>query len=202
MTRDRDATRERLLEATYQLISEKGYLGATTREIAASAGVSELTLFRKFGKKERLFEEMLKSYTFLPRLQHLLTDIHDLPLGEGLTAIGVRLLETLRERKPMFRILLSEMAHYPEKVRSVYLQMVEEIGETLESYLEERRARGEVAPGDLADATRFFLRALVMTFQYESIILKKNMSDESIRGNVEKLVAIFLDGISEEQGNE
>ena len=54
-------TRKKLLEATYQLISEKGYLGATTREIAARAGVSELTLFRKFGKKELLFEEMLKA---------------------------------------------------------------------------------------------------------------------------------------------
>jgi AcrR family transcriptional regulator len=194
----KDETREKLLEATYQLISEKGYMGATTKEIAASAGVSELTLFRKFGKKELLFEEMLKSYTFLPRLQDLLTDIHELPLGEGLTAIGVRLLGTLRERRPMFQILLSEMAHYPEKVRTVYQQMIVEIGTTLESYLRERQARGEVAPGDLGDTTRFFLRALVMTFQYESIILKKEMSNESIRDNVEKLVEIFLNGIAEE----
>ncbi|MGD8353177.1 MAG: helix-turn-helix domain-containing protein, partial [Pseudomonadota bacterium] len=60
---DCDETRNKLLEATLELISEKGYLGATTREIAALAGVSELTLFRKFGKKEHLFEEMLKTFT-------------------------------------------------------------------------------------------------------------------------------------------
>jgi AcrR family transcriptional regulator len=198
LSKNPDDTREKLLEATYQLISEKGYMGATTKEIAASAGVSELTLFRKFGKKEVLFEEMLKSYTFLPRLQDLLTNIHELPLGEGLTAIGVRLLETLRERRPMFQILLSEMAHYPEKVRTVYQQMIVEIGTTLESYLGERQARGEVASGDLGDTTRFFLRALVMTFQYESIILKQEMSDESIQRNVSKLVEIFLNGIAEE----
>ena len=191
----RDETRERLLESTYQLISEKGYLGATTREIAARAGVSELTLFRKFGKKELLFEEMLKSYTFLPRLREMLTDIHDLPLEEGLAAIGVRFLETLQERQPMFRILLSEMAHYPEKVRSIYQQMILEIGSGLEKYLSQRQAMGEVAAGDLGDTTRFFLRALVMTFQYETIILQRKMGDRDIRGNVEKLVAIFLDGI-------
>ncbi|HHN63815.1 MAG TPA: TetR family transcriptional regulator, partial [Nitrospirae bacterium] len=28
-------TKERLLEATFELISEKGYLGTTTREIAS-----------------------------------------------------------------------------------------------------------------------------------------------------------------------
>ena len=47
----KDETRQKLLEATLELISEKGYLGATTREIASLAGVSEVTLFRKFEKK-------------------------------------------------------------------------------------------------------------------------------------------------------
>jgi AcrR family transcriptional regulator len=50
-----------------QVVSEKGYLGATTREIARVAGVTELTLFRHFGSKQRLFEEMLSRHTFLPR---------------------------------------------------------------------------------------------------------------------------------------
>ena len=54
-------TKEQLLKATLKLISEKGYIGATTREIAHEAGVTELTLFRHFGSKERLFEELLNS---------------------------------------------------------------------------------------------------------------------------------------------
>jgi AcrR family transcriptional regulator len=64
-------TREKLLKATMELVSEKGYLGATTREIARQAGVTELTLFRHFGSKERLFESLLSGYTFLPRLKEL-----------------------------------------------------------------------------------------------------------------------------------
>ena len=49
-----------LLDATLKLISEKGYLGSTTREIAQEAGVTELTLFRHFGTKEKLFEALLR----------------------------------------------------------------------------------------------------------------------------------------------
>ena len=196
MHQKRDETREKLLEATYQLISEKGYLGATTREIAARAGVSELTLFRKFGKKELLFEEMLKTYTFLPRLRHLIEDVGEMPLADGLNTIGVRLLETLRERRPLAQILLSEMSHYPEKVRSIYQQMVENIGRTLESYLEARQARGEVIPIDMDFTAKSFLRALVMTFMYESIIMKQEMSDDRIEFTVSSLVDIFLNGIA------
>ncbi|MFV1956863.1 MAG: helix-turn-helix domain-containing protein, partial [bacterium] len=71
-------TELKLLEATLELISEKGYLGATTREIAHRAGVSELTLFRKFGKKEKLFEEVLKTQTFLPLLRETVVEVEDL----------------------------------------------------------------------------------------------------------------------------
>ncbi|BCJ50849.1 hypothetical protein Asp14428_23240 [Actinoplanes sp. NBRC 14428] len=43
-----------ILDATIACIVEKGYVGATTRLIAAAAGVNELTLFRRFGDKRNL----------------------------------------------------------------------------------------------------------------------------------------------------
>ncbi len=49
-------TRERILETSLRLFSEKGYLGATTKEISAESGVAEVTLFRHFPSKESLFQ--------------------------------------------------------------------------------------------------------------------------------------------------
>jgi AcrR family transcriptional regulator len=63
----KEDTKEKLLDATLSLMSEKGYLGATTRAISERAGVTELTLFRHFGSKEKLFEEVLNKYSFLPK---------------------------------------------------------------------------------------------------------------------------------------
>jgi len=195
-----DETREKLLEATLQLISEKGYLGATTREIAALAGVSELTLFRKFGKKENLFEEMLKNYTFLPRLRDLLDEIGDMHVNEGLNTIGVRFLQTLHQRRPLVRILLSEISHYPEKVRFTYSQMIENVGKTLENYLENCRNRGELRPIDMELAAFSFLRVLFATFLNEAIILGEKIEDERINFVVGEIVEIFLNGIALKKG--
>lgn len=44
-----DPIQRRLFQAALELLAERGYRGATTREIARRAGVSEVTLFRRFG---------------------------------------------------------------------------------------------------------------------------------------------------------
>lgn len=48
-----DETQLKIMDATMTLIIDKGYSGATTKEIAKLAGVNECTIFRRFaGKKE------------------------------------------------------------------------------------------------------------------------------------------------------
>ena len=48
-----DETQLKIIDATMTLIIDKGYSGATTKEIAKLAGVNESTIFRRFeGKKE------------------------------------------------------------------------------------------------------------------------------------------------------
>ncbi len=59
-------TKDRILKTGLKLFSKKGYLGATTKEIAKTAGIAEITLFRHFSSKERLFEEVINAYSFLP----------------------------------------------------------------------------------------------------------------------------------------
>jgi len=194
-----DETREKLLEATLELISEKGYLGATTREIAALAGVSELTLFRKFGKKEHLFEEMLKAFTFLPQLRDLIEEVYEMPVREGLEVIGVRFLKTLRERRSLVQIMLSEISHYPDKVRKIYLMMIDDMARTLKSYLETSKSRGEIKNFDMNFASFTFLRVLFMTFNYESIIKGQVLSDDTIECTVHELIEIFLNGIGKQR---
>ncbi len=58
MSRSR-ITHERLQAAALQLFVEHGYAGTTTAQIAAEAGVSEMTLFRHFPTKESLLLEDL-----------------------------------------------------------------------------------------------------------------------------------------------
>ncbi|WP_322819199.1 helix-turn-helix domain-containing protein [Tepidiforma sp.] len=55
-----DAARERLLRAAREVFDEEGFRGATTRRIAARAGVNEVTLFRHFASKEELIGAALE----------------------------------------------------------------------------------------------------------------------------------------------
>jgi AcrR family transcriptional regulator len=45
---------DRILDAAITVVVARGYGGATTREIAATAGINEVTLFRRFESKARL----------------------------------------------------------------------------------------------------------------------------------------------------
>lgn len=54
-----DETQLKIIDATMNLIINKGYSGATTKNIARQAGVNECTIFRKFqGKKEIVLAAM------------------------------------------------------------------------------------------------------------------------------------------------
>ena len=49
-----DETQLKIIDATMTLIIEKGYSGATTKNIAALAGVNECTIFRRFREKKEI----------------------------------------------------------------------------------------------------------------------------------------------------
>jgi AcrR family transcriptional regulator len=55
-----DKTEKKILDAALKVFAEKGYDGAKTKLIANESGFTEMTLFRKFGTKENLFNQVLK----------------------------------------------------------------------------------------------------------------------------------------------
>lgn len=48
---------EQIFQAVIKVISERGYSGATTKQMAEAAEVSEVTLFRKFENKTQLVKQ-------------------------------------------------------------------------------------------------------------------------------------------------
>ncbi|RXL62837.1 TetR/AcrR family transcriptional regulator, partial [Citrobacter sp. AAK_AS5] len=51
---------QQLLAAALQVFSRKGFKGATTREIAGAAGVTEAIIFQHFPSKEALYSAVLE----------------------------------------------------------------------------------------------------------------------------------------------
>ncbi len=195
-------TREQLLKATLKLISEKGYLGATTREIAHEAGVTELTLFRHFGSKEHLFEELLKGYTFLPMLKELLPELEGLSCKEALTLIATRFLLSLKERKSIVKIMYSEVTSYPEKIREVYNKVIDEMRITLARYFESQQNRGDFRKNISPEmAARVFLWILFSYFRSEEIMRSAGMKKKVMEKDVREIIDIFMHGTLTDNSN-
>ena len=190
----RKQTRQKILDAAYSLISEKGYLGVNTKEIAQHAGIAEVTLFRHFGSKERLFEDILKTYTFLPRLKQLLPQVEELPFEEALITIGSNFLKTLKERKSLIRIMLSEINVYPDKIRIIYKEFIYALIETLAHYFEGLQQRDIMKPLSPYMTARAFLSMIFCYFESEEIIKSDEIKAEDIEGIIGEFVTIFLWG--------
>ena len=54
-------TREKILDAARQLFTQRGYEGATVRDIARAAGMSTGAVFASFADKAELFDEIVAS---------------------------------------------------------------------------------------------------------------------------------------------
>ena len=190
----KETTEDKLLEATLKLISEKGYLGATTREIAQEAGVTELTLFRHFGSKEKLFEELLNSYTFLPTLKELLPELGKMSCEEALKLIAINFLLTLKKRKSMIKIMHSEINRYPQKIRAVYTKSIDDVRLVLAQYFNLLNQKGMFRSVSSETAAQVFLGILFSYFRTEEIIRGHEITKSKMEKNVQEFIDIFLHG--------
>ena len=55
--------REQILRGAMELFAEKGFRGATTREIAQHLGISEALMFKYFPSKEALYRAIIQKRT-------------------------------------------------------------------------------------------------------------------------------------------
>jgi AcrR family transcriptional regulator len=149
--------KDQLLEAAVQVYAESGYHGATTRRIAAAAGVNEITIFRHFGSKDVLLREALgrchtEGMVPLPEVPHD-------PLQE-LTDWSRSHLLHLSQRAALIRTCLSEFAERPDLVTPEVSCPVQATRE-LSAYLERLKQRGLAAESvDSAAAAAMLLGAL------------------------------------------
>jgi AcrR family transcriptional regulator len=187
-----DETRQRILEAAAMVFAEKGYARATTRALAAAAGVNEVTLFRHFGNKQNLFAAIIDEYAAGALTTNIAAQLtgdyaHDLHL------MGSQILEMLFQRRDSVRLMLCEAAHFPE-VQQVMARNPRQLRQGLARYLEGQMARGQVRPLHAEAAAQafwgmFFAYAISLGLLDEP--LSPKLSTEEL---TDQFVDIFVQG--------
>lgn len=113
-------THTRILDAAAETFAVAGYEGATTRAIAAAAGVNVATLAWHFGDKAGLYEAVIDRV--YERLLGLEVDLAALPAGrdQRVRVLVARLYRLARAHAGEVRVLLRHVLatrHLPEHVR-------------------------------------------------------------------------------------
>lgn len=109
-----DDHRHRILQAAARVYTQHGWRGATTRRIADEADVNEVTLFRHFGSKDALLEQMMRELA-AAKAGMRLPDLPATPEAELLAWLTVHHAETCAKR-PFIRQMMSDFQEHPELV--------------------------------------------------------------------------------------
>lgn len=193
-TEELQPTRDKILETALRLFSKEGYLGATTRRIALEAGIAEVTLFRYFPSKEKLFEETLKTYSFLTELKEFLPDIMGMTYEAALAMIAKRYFEALVRRKDIIKIIHSEMQRYPEKILKIKHSFRDEIHKVLALYFSDMQKKGVLREFDTEYAARLFFGMLFSYFMDEEFLMRKRYRSVGLDTTISVYVDIFARG--------
>jgi TetR/AcrR family transcriptional repressor of mexJK operon len=197
-----DDTHQRLLSAAARIFAEHGYTRATTRAIAAEAGLTEVTLFRHFGSKEKLFAAVIDQFGAPPIGEALRARLSG-DLRQDLLLFGNLTLKVLLERIDVLRMMLCEAAHFPE-VRRAMAQNPRQLRQVLAEYLDEQMNAGKLRRAHPEAAAQAFLGAFFAYALSRGILDEAVMPQISDQEYVAQHVDIFIGGMAaqEEQASE
>lgn len=180
--------KNRILAAAARVYSQHGFRGATTRLIAAEAGVNEVTLFRTFGSKAELLQEMLRAQVTLHAAPLLSDDISD-PQGT-LTEWCASLIEYVREHAHMIRKTIAEAEERPDAACAA-CEGPSTAGVSLTLYVERLVESGAAEPGvDVHTAVSMFMSAIFGDALYRDVMPKS--FPQPLQDAAGKYVATFL----------
>ena len=182
-----------ILDAATKVFASKGFRAATTREIAAEAGVSEGTIYNYFDSKYDLLIAMSQRLA-LESLQQL----DDLPPEEDvrayITALVTDRFDLLVKHIDLIRALMPEVL-VDDDLRQAYVeQVLSPALSYLGQYIESRTEAGvfrEMKPDIVGRA----MIGAVMSFGYLWLRQPSELNQRSQEELVSEVVGLFLDGL-------
>ena len=188
-------TDEKIINATFEILQEEGFAKATTKKIAAKAGVNEVTLFRNFKNKNNLVEATKEYYLHLliAKLEEIFEFGEDEWIEEYLKISFFGVLNLSEEDFRILRVAMEEVREDPDK-KILISDITDMILDKLEEFFKIKIEKGiirEVNPKSLA----------IMCFGvlFQSVILWKvynhNLEFET-NYYADDLINIMFEGIN------
>lgn len=190
----KQATREKVLEAARDLFNDTGYEETTIRAIAERAGVSVGSVFTTFKSKREVLSHILHE-----RLDGLHGELHH--VASQLRG------STVDRLRSIFAIHFAYVSHHPSLFLAYVASTFDGAGEESEEQrqdsrlwkilhgcLEDGRTRGEVCPHvDITLVTDLLLAAYVWTYR---LVARERADIEALSQVMDRHIGLIADGFT------
>jgi AcrR family transcriptional regulator len=142
----RGTAEERILASSASLFSQFGYNGVSTREIASTAGVNEVTIYRHFPRKRDLYLAVLAAELQRVHLRgELLTKVAEAPTGRAALSCTFELISaTLQQQPQLLRLLQYSALELSDDLDPLLRRHLGELVGVMARYLQPWIERGEL----------------------------------------------------------
>lgn len=197
MGRIKQVSDEAILDAARSVFVDHGF-GASTREVALKAGVSEAVLYQRFKSKLNLFFAAMVPPPL--QLQSAAEEPDDTSVAADLTRLSTEVMAYFRSAMPIFLQLVTHPSFsLNELVENEPRMPVHHLAQLLTARLQKHQAKGSVRadPAQLQTATLTLLATLHSLALFERMgIHGGSFPDAAVKSIVELVVA----GLNPAQG--
>ncbi|HEX8732487.1 MAG TPA: helix-turn-helix domain-containing protein [Ktedonobacterales bacterium] len=196
------ARREQLIRTGLRLFSEKGYRGASVRDIARAAGVTEGLLYHYFESKAALFRAVLDQYAPVSAFEDLLRAAAtpqpaQRSFDEALRALGREFVARIREYRAFIVTMLTEAPSEPE-LGAILSDFLRSTNADIARFLTEYRKVGQIDVQIPIDAAARVLQGSLM-FHFLMEALRPQSAPAEGDDALDDLFTVLLAGLAPRQ---
>ena len=142
---ERENTEEKIITATFNIVQKEGVQKATTKKIAAEAGVNEVTIFRKFENKKNLIEATKDYYMakLLSKLEETFDFDEDESIEDYLKNCFHGILDFSQEDISIIRVAMQEINGESDK-KLLISRITDTIINKMEEFFKLQLEKGEI----------------------------------------------------------
>lgn len=162
-----DATEEKIVSATFNILRKGGITKATTKKISAEAGVNEVTIFRKFENKKNLINITKEYYAekFIVLLEEIFDFTGEEETDEYLNNNFRKMLGLPDEAFAIIKVAIEESGDVEDATR-LLSKITDAILDKFEAYF-----KTQIEKDRIRDVNPRILGTLCYSMTFQSLIL-------------------------------
>lgn len=187
-----DETQKKIIDATMNLVMERGYSSTTTKDIAQRAGINECTIFRKFKGKKEIVLSAMQMQEWNPGLtEDQFTYVGD--LEQDLISFAEIYMEKVTPRMVKVSLGLRTPELYPYTAEGI-LKVPQTFKKVLIHYFNEMK---EIIVGTEYESMAMMFLSMSFGFVFLDASFGRKLTALEKKEYINNSVRIFVKGITE-----